>query len=820
MSKKHTEYALNLINKLTLEEKIALVSGHNFMYTNEVPRLGIPSIRMSDGPHGLRIQGDEEAGVMAVSSSTCFPTAAATANSWDHFLVKEMGKAMGEEARFYGIDIILGPGVNIKRNPLCGRNFEYFSEDPLLAGYLGSAEVEGIQSEGIGTSLKHFAFNNEENHRMMGDSVVDMRAAHELYLKPFEYVVKKANPETVMNAYNKVNGVNCTENKWLLTDVLKGEFGYDGLIMTDWGATLDRVEAIKAGNDLEMPGDSLICRKWLFDAVNNGTLDEKELDDKVLNVLDLVAKHKNRNKLENCDWKAHHELAAKIAEESAVLLKNDGLLPLNKNEKICVIGELFEKMRYQGAGSSMINPYYLTTCKDAFEQNKINFVYLRGYNQNAKGIDKALINEAVEGSKEFEKVILFAGLTDNEETEGGDRENMSLPLNQLELINALVEAKKRIVVVLFGGSVVELPFFENVGGILNMFLPGQNGGTATFKLLFGEANPSGKLAETWPIKYSDVPYGSEFGKNKQLVYKESVFVGYRYYLTANKEVRFPFGYGLSYSSFEYNDLSVKESANELSVSLLVKNSSNVDGKDIVQVYVQGPETDFFKPLRELKGFAKVSLKAGEQKKVEISFKKDDLKHWNIKENKWCLESGVYSIQVGTNSRDIVLCSDVEIKGEDLNSIYEKNVENLYKNLDFSQIDSAVFEAMSGMKIPETPKLKPITLESRLTEIRQTLIGKILFKVVMSVPNKALKAAKKLPKGSERDNRIKGAQSLKRMMESNTPIGMTMAAGKQFPYNYATGLVELSNWHLIKGIKSFKKEVDAPKLPIEELSIDK
>ena len=816
---KHSEYALGLINRLTLEEKIALVAGHNFMYTNKVPRLNIPSIRMSDGPHGLRIQNDEELGVNAASTATCFPTAVATASSWNPDLLNEMGKAMGQEARSYGIDIILGPGINIKRNPLCGRNFEYFSEDPLLAGTLGAAEVNGIQSEGIGTSLKHFAFNGEENHRYMGDSVVDMRAAKEIYLKGFEYVVKNAHPETVMNAYNKVNGTHCSENKWLLTDILRDEWGYDGLVMTDWGATHDRIKGIKAGTDLEMPGDTLICRKWIYNAVKEGLLDEKELDERVLNVLDLVNKHITKNKLDNLDWKSHHDLAGKIAEQSAVLLKNDGLLPLKKDEKVCVIGELFEKMRYQGCGSSMINPYFLTTCKDAFDKNQVNYVYLKGYNLSNPITSESLIKEAVEGSKEFEKVILFIGLTDSEETEGGDRENMSLPKNQLDLVDVLLKENKKVIVVLFGGSPVELPFFDDVTSILNMYLPGQNGGTATYNLLFGNVNPSGRLTETWPMKYEDVPYFDEFGKRNQLVYKESVYVGYRYYLSANKEVRFPFGYGLSYTLFEYTNLNVKENSDKLLVTLNVKNVGELEGKETVQVYVKGPDSVFFKPLRELKGFAKVDLKSNESKNVEILINKEDLKYWNIKDNKYSLEDGEYKVQIGLNSRDIVLEKSINLKGEDLNKIYEKKAGILYKNVDLGQINNETFEVMSGMKIPQEPKPKPITLESRLSDFKLTLMGRILYNAVIRVSKKELRKAKKLPKGSDRDNAIKAALSMRRMMETNNPIGMSMAAGMRFPYNYAKGLVDLANWHLIRGIRDFCKKIEAPKLPIE-LSIDK
>ena len=817
MAKQHSDYALILINQLKLEEKIALVAGHNFMYTNAVPRLNIPSIRMSDGPHGLRVQGDNEIGVMAASSATCFPTAATTANSWDPKLLEQMGAAMGMEARFYGIDIILGPGVNIKRNPLCGRNFEYFSEDPLLAGKLGAGEVIGIQSQGVGTSLKHYAFNNEENHRFMGDSIVDMRAIREIYLKPFEYIIKNAKPETVMNAYNKVNGTYCSENKWLLTDVLRNQWGFDGLVMTDWGATHNRIKGIKAGNDLEMPGDTTICRKWIFDAVNDGTLDVKELDERVLNVLDLVSKHLEKNKLETIDWEKHHELARLIAEDSAVLLKNDNYsLPLIKNEKICVIGELFEKMRYQGAGSSMINPALLTTCKDAFDKHEVNYIYFKGYKESEVEPSESLIKEAVEGSNNYDKVLLFIGLTDNEESEGGDRDNMSLPANQLALVDALIKENKKIIVVLFGGSASELPFFDEISALLNMFLPGQNGGEATYNLLFGLSNPSGRLAQTWPIKYSDVPYADEFGKTKQAIYKESIFVGYRYYMTANKEVRFPFGFGLSYTKFDYSGLNIKEDDNKIIVSLNVKNIGNYDGKDIIQVYVKGPESEFYKPVRELKGFTKASLKPSESQNVEVVIDKDDLKYWNNRKERFSLENGEYLIQIGRSSGDIILERKINITGDNLNEVYEKTVQNAYKNINIDEIDNSMFELMSGMKIPELPNTKPIDLESRFTELRQTLMGKILYKAVIGLALKDLKKAKKLPEGSERDNRIKAALSLKRMLESNSLTTMTMAAGTMFPYNFAEGFRDFANWHVIRGLKDFLTKIKAPKLPIDEV----
>ena len=437
-----------LLKELTLEEKVALVQGHNFMYTNAVPRLGIPSIRMSDGPHGLRIQEEGDvAGAKGSLCATAFPTASCSANTFNPELVRKMGNAMAEEAQYYGINIILGPGVNIKRNPLCGRNFEYFSEDPLLAGRFGAAEVKGIQEKGVGVSMKHFAGNNSENFRFNGNSMVDQRALREIYLRQFEYVVKTTNPDTLMCAYNKINNVYCSENNWLLNEVLRKEWGFKGLVMSDWGTTHDRVLGVKSGLDLEMPGDTPICRKWVYDAVKNGQLSEDELDEAVRNVLKLVEKHCNDKKADSVDWYAHHELAKEIALEGAVLLKNDGNLPLNKDESLLVVGEMFDHMRYQGAGSSLITPAKHSSPKDAFDLNNINYKYVKGYNVNRVEVDESLINEAVSASKDYEKVILFVGLTDDSESEGGDRDTMSLPANQLALVNALVKEHKKIVVV-------------------------------------------------------------------------------------------------------------------------------------------------------------------------------------------------------------------------------------------------------------------------------------------------------------------------------------------------------------------------------------
>ena len=799
-----------LLKQLTLEEKVALVAGHNTMFTNVVPRLNIPSIRMSDGPHGLRVEDEGDSGAVGSLPATAFPTASCSANTFNPELLRKMGNAMAEEARYYGINIILGPGVNIKRNPLCGRNFEYFSEDPLLAGRMGANEVLGIQEKGVGVSLKHFAGNNSENFRFLGNSVIDQRALREIYLRQFEYIVKTAKPETLMGAYNKINGVHCSENNWLLNEVLRKEWGFDGLVMSDWGTTHDRILGVKSGLDLEMPGDTPICRKWLFDAVNNGELSMDELDIAVRRVLALVEKHINDKKSDSVDWDAHHELAKDIAVEGAVLLKKDGNLPLNKDESLLVVGEMFEHMRYQGAGSSLITPSKHSSIKEVFDENNITYKYLKGYKVSKNTIEESLINEVLTASKDYDKVVLFVGLTDDSESEGGDRENMSLPQNQLALVNALVKENKKLVVVLFGGSPIELPFYENTNSILNMYLSGQNGSQAAYELLFGLENPSGRLSETWPISYQDVPFGEEYAKTAQDVYKESIYVGYRYYLTANKEVRFPFGYGLSYTTFEYKNLKVEQKASELIVTLDVTNTGKVDGSEVVQIYVSSPRENVHKPIRELKGFTKVQLKAGETKTVSIVVNKDELRFWDINENRFVLEDGEYNIQVGKNSRDVVLSEKVIIKGEKV----AKTLQKEYELLNFAELSNDKYERIWGYKIPALPPKKPITIESRMSDLQYTFMGRILRNAVLGVPRKDLKKAKKLPEGTERDNRIKGAQAIEKMLDTGSLLTLSMASGGRFSYGLAVGFKEMSNGHLIRGIKNMAKKIKAPALPID------
>ena len=581
-----------ILNEMTVEEKAALVSGTDFMYTNPILRLGVPSLCMSDGPHGLRKQkGSGDNGVSESEPATSFPTAAAVASSWNPQNAFDLGAAIADECRHYGVHTLLGPGVNIKRNPLCGRNFEYYSEDPFLAGVMGAAEVNGVQSRGVGVSVKHFALNNSENYRFMGNSVAGENTIRNLYLKPFEYIVKHARPATIMCAYNRINGVFCSENKWLLTDVLRNEWGFDGVVMSDWGAVKDRVAGLKAGMDLEMPGDTAICRRWILDAAADGSLPMEDLDKACRNILRWVNEYVKPADETPVDWEGHHALAARIAADSAVLLKNDGALPLTGKEKLHIEGELFENMRYQGAGSSMIHPTKVTTPADALQ---------------ARGVESVSLDES-------DTVLIFAGLTDMYESEGCDRADMKLPQDQLELIDRLCNTGRKVILVLFGGSPVELPFADRVSAILNMYLPGQNGGTAVARLLYGEVNPSGKLSETWPLKYEDVPSHETFGRGIDEIYAEGREVGYRYYDRHGVPVRYPFGFGLSYTTFEHSEW-VKNGDTYVQT---VTNTGDRFGGEVCQLFLDG----------ELRGFEKVYLAPGESRTVTVTPEPVDDRVW-------------------------------------------------------------------------------------------------------------------------------------------------------------------------------------------------
>jgi beta-glucosidase len=656
-----------ILSNMTLEEKIALCSGASFWETKAFPQHGIPSIFMCDGPHGLRKQdgSGDHLGLNASVATTCFPTASTAAASWDVALLREMGEAIAEEAVAEGVSIVLGPGVNMKRNPLCGRNFEYYSEDPFLSGKLAAAWISGVQSKDVGVSLKHFAANNQELKRMSGDSMVDERALREYYLHAFEIAVKESEPVTVMCAYNKLNGVYCSDNKRLLMEILRREWGFEGAVITDWGAMNDRVEGFKAGLDLEMPGSKGHFDAGVKTAVEQGLLDEKDIDASVLRLLALIEKTTEGKVTRTGDLcECHHELARKIAAASGVLLKNENnTLPLSGGGGITVIGMLAEKFRYQGTGSSLVNPSKIENLLDGIKKYTAKINYFPGYRLEDIE-DDVLLHEALEGATHAETVLFCIGLTDIYESEGYDRETLSLPKNQIRLLGELYKVNTHIVVVLTGGAAVEMPWLDKVKALLHIQLAGQAGGLAAADLLFGAVNPSGKLTETYPLKYTDVVNSPYYGKTpKQVPYYESMYCGYRYFDTADKDVLFPFGFGLSYTSFEYSDLEIQNTkAWDHDIAFTIKNSGGRDGAEVIQLYVRPETSGVYRPRHELKGFVKVFLKAGEEKRIEMRLVKRSFAFFDPDENSWQVEAGTYTIEIGASSRDIRLSEQITLEG--------------------------------------------------------------------------------------------------------------------------------------------------------------
>ncbi|MGN0525021.1 glycoside hydrolase family 3 C-terminal domain-containing protein, partial [Eubacterium sp.] len=683
---KHSE----IVGKMSLEQKATFVSGYDYWHLEEAPELGLPKICITDGPHGLRkakgkdyVPEEGEAknsgGGIGLGNSvptTCFPPAATSSCSWDDELLFEEGVAMGEECLKEKVSVILGPGTNIKRSPTCGRNFEYFSEDPLLAGKCSAAVINGVQSKGVGTSLKHFACNSQEAFRMVLNEVIDERTMREIYFPAFEIAVKEAQPWTIMNSYNRINGVYASQNEWMQQQVLRKEWGFDGLIVTDWGASVDRVDGVKAGTDLEMPTSGKLNAQKIVAAVKDGTLDEAILDERVDAVVDLILKSKPAlEKTHTYDKKAHHKIAQKIAEGSMVLLKNDdNILPLQAGQKVAVIGEMAKAPRFQGAGSSVINPTMLSNAYDELVALGVDVTYAQGYyksagskkEQKTRMTEAQLTAQAVEAAKNADVAVVFAGLTEDFEGEGYDRETINMPPNHNKLISDVAAANPNTVVVLAGGSVVLMPWLEEVKGLLNSGLGGQAGGAAVANILTGKVNPSGKTSETYPVSFEANPtFGNYPGGPVTSEHKESVYIGYRYYDAANEDVVFPFGYGLSYTTFEYSDIklsadSIKDT-DTLTVSFKVKNTGSLGGAEIAQVYVADKESTIYRPVKELKGYKKVFLDAGEEKEVSVELSKRAFAFYNVKIGDWCVESGDFDIMVAASSRDVKLTATVNVE---------------------------------------------------------------------------------------------------------------------------------------------------------------
>lgn len=657
-----------IVAQMTLEEKAAMCSGADFWHTEAVERLGIPASMVSDGPHGLRKQ-DQEGDHLGVNESikaVCFPAGCGTAASFNRELLNRMGETLGNECQAEGVSVILGPAVNIKRSPLCGRNFEYYSEDPLVASEMAGALIHGVQSKNVGTSIKHFLANNQETRRMSSDSRIDERTLNEIYLAAFEGAVKKEKPWTVMCSYNKINGIYAAENHKYLTETLRDKWGFDGYVMSDWGAVNNRVEDLKAGLDLEMPSSNGVNDKLIVGAVESGELSEEVLDTAVERILNIVFRYEeNRDKSAVFDRDKDHELARKVAEETIVLLKNDGVLPLSEQDEIAFIGKYAMKPRYQGGGSSHINSHKITSALDAV-QDMGNISFAMGFDDKEDKTDEKLLAEAVETAKKAKVAVIFAGLPDAFESEGFDRQHMRMPDCQNELIEKVAAVQPNTIVVLHNGSPVEMPWIDKVKGIVEAYLGGQAVGGAVCDILFGRVNPSAKLPETFPLKLEDNPsYLSYIGEGDMVEYREGIFVGYRYYDKKKMDVLFPFGYGLSYTTFAYSNLRVdKESMKDtdtMTVSVDVTNTGKMVGKEVVQLYVADKESTVIRPVKELRDFAKVELAPGETKTVSFTLGRRAFAYYSVKLHDWHVETGEFDIMIGQSSRDIVLTKTVTVE---------------------------------------------------------------------------------------------------------------------------------------------------------------
>ena len=726
----------DLLPSMTIEEKAALCSGITSWRTTPIKRLGIPSIYLSDGPHGVRREkADSGFGNVFAEAlpATCFPPAVTLASTWDRELAYEVGQALGEECLELKVDVLLGPGVNIKRSPLCGRNFEYMSEDPRLAGEMAASYINGVQSNGVGVSLKHFAANSQEFRRMTSSSEVDERALREIYLSAFEYAVKKSSPYTVMCSYNRINGTYAAENRRLLTEILRNEWGFDGIVVSDWGAVTDRVAGIKAGMNLQMPTANGVTDAEIVKAVREGDLDEKELDKVVLDILKLIDKCRRAGRPGfKADFSAHRELARKVAREGAVLLKNDGMLPLDKSASVAVIGELAKKLRSQGSGSSRLNPLKENSFVDYLNEISFPHKYAKGYDSLTDETSEALISEAVEAAKNADNVLLFIGLTDAFESESFDRKNLELPAAHIRLLNAVGKVNPNIAVVLTGGSPSDVSYADSVRAILNVYLTGEAGGEAVYDLVFGDYNPSGKLAETFPVKISDNPM-SEFFGNEIAEYRESIFVGYRYYDAAKKAVAFPFGHGLSYTSFEYSGLLISSpeirEGDAVNLSFDLENTGSRAGEEIVQVYVSAPETEVFVPEKELKAFDKIYLDAGEKKRVQLQLDARSFMYYDVTLGDFRAINGVYKILVGASSKDIRLSAEVRVRGKEHTPDYRELAPDYYNLETLNRYSKASFSAVLG-RPPEKyvqPKKGEYTMLTCCGQLNDGFLAKLVQK---------------------------------------------------------------------------------------------
>ena len=780
----------DIVKQMTLEEKCYLMSGKDFWQTRSIERLGVPNMTLSDGPHGIRKQegAGDQLGLNGSMPATCYPTAATIANSWDPVLGEEIGEHLGTEAASQGVGTLLGPGLNIKRSPFCGRNFEYFSEDPYLAGKMAASYVRGIQKNGVSACPKHFAANSQELRRMASDSVMDERTLREIYLTGFEIAVKEGHAKSIMSSYNRINGVYANENPHLLQEILRDEWGFDGFVVSDWGASNDHTEGVRAGSHLEMPttgGDSDL---ELVEAVKSSKISQELLDRRVDELLDVLLSVTGSIKsLEGkpFDMEKHHAMAAKASEQSIVLLKNENdILPLKKGAKVAVIGEFAQKARYQGAGSSVVNPTKLDHTMCVIGNFNLDVAgFEPGYPRSGKG-NAEMQAKAVELAKKADTVLLYIGLDEISESEGLDRAHMRLPQSQVDLIEAVAAVNPNVVAVMSAGSAVEMPWLPKVKALVHGYLCGQAGASSVLKVIMGDVNPSGKLAESYPVKYEDVSSAPYFpAKERTAEYRESLYVGYRYFETAKVPVLFPFGFGLSYTTFEYSDLTVTDKE----ATFTLKNTGKMDGAEVAQLYVSKPDGDVFRPAKELKGFAKVFLKAGESKKVTIKLDDKAFRYFNVDTNRFEVEGGDWTVMIGASVADIKLSGTVSVHGTGAKSPYDRQKFSKYFSGDIKNISDAEFEALLGRPIPDGHWSGTLDMNDAICQLYYSKSGlaRFVYKIMSNMLNKSIG---------------KGEPDLNITFIYNMPFrGIAKMAGGRCTMEMAEGIPTICNGHFFKGL---------------------
>lgn len=793
----------DLIDNMTLKEKVSLLSGKNYWETNNIDKYCIPSMFLADGPYGLRKQAVEadKIGLNKGLPATCFPTGSCVANSWNEELYYEIGKAIGEEAIANRVNIVLGPSINIKRNPLCGRNFEYLSEDPLLSGKMGASYIKGIQSQGISACVKHFACNNQETRRKAVDTIVDERAFREIYLKPFQYAVVEGKVKSIMASYNKINGNYACENFHLMTGILRNDWKFKGVTISDWGASNSRTKGLVAGNDLEMPSNCGETNKEIYDAVLNNKIPSSYVDQSATRLLKLAFSTTDafKGKKNIFDVDKHNELALKAAEESIVLLKNNNVLPLNSKDKIAIIGTFAFKPRYQGAGSSIVTPTKLSSFVEVIKNYNLNIIGAeKGFRRFGKS-NKILMDQALNLASNADKILLFLGLDEFSESEGYDRTTLDLPSNQLELINKLLLLKKEIIVILSCGSVVNLPFDSKINGLVHCYLSGQEGARALANILVNATNPSGKLAETYPLDYKDVPNINTFSKAVNSVeYRESIYIGYRYYSTKNIKVRYPFGFGLSYTNFSYSDLEIKN----MELSFKLKNTGKYEGKEIIQVYYGLENSKIFRAKRSLMLYDKISLKPDEEVILTYKLKESMFQFFNTRTNSWEIEKGNYLIEIGSSSLNILLTESLKLEGTDSPIENESKELSKYYAGDVQNVSVGEFEYLIKRKVPNPNRIffkkNRILVHSNTTidELKYSkgMFGRF-FHSILSIYRGYLRIFKK----RDRENEI----TMGVLFEPIRTISR-MTNGK-ISWGQLNALIMMFNGKFFKGVHMFFKE---------------